>query len=91
MTTPTTRTFELQFPIAVRGGGTVTTLTARRPRVMDLRTFVKNVDKDAIDAITEVLSSLCEVDKQVIQMADVADFKVMREWFEDFFKSDEDA
>lgn len=90
MSDSNTKTFTLEFPVE-SGGATYKTFSARRPRVRDLRRFLKGVDGDSIEALMNVLSDLCEVPPKVIAEVDVVDFKAMREWFEDFFNETSNA
>ncbi|WP_316207381.1 phage tail assembly protein [Bradyrhizobium sp. SZCCHNR3118] len=80
-----TETFNLSEPFEYRGA-TYVEMKARRPKVRDLRNFIKNMEKDAIAAMEKVLADLCEVDEKVIAELDVADFAPMKKWFEDFLK-----
>jgi hypothetical protein len=80
-----TETFVLAQPFEYRGA-TYSEMKARRPKVRDLRTFVKNMEKDAIAAMEKVLADLCEVDEKVIAELDIEDFGPMKKWFEDFLK-----
>ena len=77
--------FNLSHPFEYRGA-TYVELKARRPKVRDLRNFVKNMEKDAIAAMEKVLADLFEVDEKVIAEVDVEDFGPMKKWFEDFLK-----
>jgi hypothetical protein len=60
------------------------TLTAREPRVRELRTFLKDVDRDAILAMEKVLANLCQVDEGVMESLSIKDFGTMKKWFEGF-------
>lgn len=77
--------FNLSHPFEYRGA-TYVEMKARRPKVRDLRNFIKNMEKDAIAAMEKVLADLCEVDEKVISEIDVEDFAPMKKWFEDFLK-----
>ncbi len=77
--------FNLKFPFEFRGTEYVE-FKARRPKVRDLREFIKNVDKDGIGAMEKVLSNLMEIDEKVIQEVDIEDFGPMKKWFEGFLK-----
>lgn len=82
--------FTLDYPFTFRGTE-YTKFEARRPKVRDLRTFIKNLDTDSVQAMEKVLSSLCEVDEPVIAEMDIADFNPMKKWFEAFLKPMLDA
>lgn len=77
--------FELSQPFEYKGA-TYTTMTARRPKVRDLRTFMKNLEKDNTTALEKVFVDLCEVDDKVIAEIDIEDFAPMKAWFEAFLK-----
>lgn len=81
----TQKIFDLKYPFEHRGQN-YAELKARRPRVHDLRTFMKDLDKDPIQAMQRVLGNLCEVDDQIIAQVDIEDFAPMKVWFEDFLK-----
>jgi hypothetical protein len=80
-----TEIFTLSQPFEYRGA-TYSEMKARRPKVRDLRNFIKGMEKDAIAAMEKVLSDLCEVDEKVISEMDIEDFAPMKKWFEDFLK-----
>jgi hypothetical protein len=84
-TTDSTTVFPLSYPFEYRGA-TYIEMKARRPKVRDLRAFIKNVDKDSVAAMEKVLADLCEVDEKIVAEIDVADFGPMKKWFEDFLK-----
>lgn len=81
----TEKVFELKFPFEHRGAS-YSTLKARRPRVRDLRNFIKNVDKDSVAAMEKVLADLMEIDEKIVSEIDVEDFAPMKQWFEGFLK-----
>ena len=81
----TAQTFNLNHPFEHRGA-TYVEFKARRPKVRDLRNFIKNVDKDGVAAMEKVLADLCEVDEKIIAEVDVEDFAPMKAWFEGFLK-----
>lgn len=85
MTKTEKTTFNLAHPFEYRGAEYIE-FNMRRPKVRDLREFIKNVDKDGIGAMEKVLADLSETDQKVIQEIDVADFAPMKKWFEDFLK-----
>jgi len=77
--------FNLAHPFEHRGANYIE-FKARRPKVRDLRTFIKNVDRDGVQAMEKVLADLCEVDEKIIAEVDVEDFAPMKAWFEAFLK-----
>ncbi|MCA1379375.1 phage tail assembly protein [Bradyrhizobium sp. BRP05] len=77
--------FNLTHPFEYRGASYVE-LKPRRPKVRDLRNFIKNMDKDGVGALEKVLADLCEVDEKVIAEIDIEDFAPMKAWFEGFLK-----
>lgn len=79
------KVFELSYPFEYRGTN-YTTFTARRPKVRDLRMFIKALEKDSVAAMESVIANLCEVDNLVIAEIDIEDFAPMKAWFEDFLK-----
>lgn len=89
MSDANTKTFELKYPFEFKNQK-FSTFTARRPKVRDLRKFVKTSNDDAILAIQEMLADLCETPREVMAEVDMVDFRAMREWFEDFFADTSD-
>lgn len=83
--TPNTKVFDLKFPFEYRGAK-YASFTARRPKVRDLRTFIKSVDADSIKAMEVLLAQLFEVVPEIVAEIDVEDFAPMKDWFEDFLK-----
>ena len=81
----TAKTFDLKYPFDFKGA-TYESFSARRPRVHDVRTFLKNLDKDPASAMEKVLSSLFEVDEPIVAMIDIADYAPMKKWFEEFLR-----
>ena len=77
--------FELKHPFDYRGA-TYLKVEMRRPKVRDLRSFSKNLDKDPTGAMERVIADLLELDVQVIAEFDVEDFAPMKNAFEDFLK-----
>lgn len=59
-------------------------LTAREPKVRDLRNFLKSVEGDPIYAIETTLANLCGVDEPVVADMSIKDFGIMKAWFEGF-------
>jgi hypothetical protein len=83
MATATEKVFDLKFPFEYRGANYIE-FKARRPKVRDLRNFIKNVDKDGIVAMEKVLADLMSIDTTVIAEIDIEDFGPMKQWFESF-------
>jgi len=83
MATVTEKIFNLTFPFEHRGASYVE-FKARRPKVRDLRNFIKNVEKEGMVAMEKVLADLMEIDTAVIAEIDVEDFGPMKQWFESF-------
>jgi hypothetical protein len=81
----TEKVFNLAHPFEYRGA-TYVEFKARRPKVRDLRGFIKNVEKDGVAAMEKVLADLCEVDDKIISEIDIEDFAPMKAWFEGFLK-----
>ena len=79
------KVFNLKFPFEHRGASYIE-FKARRPKVRDLRNFIKNVDKEGIVAMEKVLADLMEIDTAVIAEIDVEDFGPMKHWFESFLE-----
>jgi hypothetical protein len=79
------KTFTLKFPFEHRGT-TYSEVNARRPKVRDLRNFIKNVDKEGMQAMEKVLADLMEIDTAVIAEIDIEDFAPMKAWFESFLE-----
>jgi Phage tail assembly chaperone proteins, E, or 41 or 14 len=77
--------FNLAHPFEYRGAQYIE-FKARRPKVRDLRNFIKNVDKDSVAAMEKVLADLCEIDEKIIAEIDIEDFGPMKKWFEGFLK-----
>ncbi len=82
---PSSKVFELDRPFEYRGA-TYRSLTAREPKVRDLRVFLKNTERDSIAAMEKVLSDLTEVDEKIIAEMSIPDFAKMKKWFEGFLK-----
>ena len=81
----TDNVFNLNHPFEYRGASYVE-FKPRRPKVRDLRNFIKNVDKDGVGAMEKVLADLCEVDDKVIAEIDIEDFAPMKAWLGGFWK-----
>jgi hypothetical protein len=79
------KNFPLKFPFEHRGA-TYTEFNARRPKVRDIRTFIKNVEKDGMQAMEKALADLFEVDTLIIAEIDSEDFGPMKQWFETFLE-----
>lgn len=85
MATSSEQVFSLSHPFEFRGTSYIE-FKARRPKVRDLRNYIKNIEKDAIAAMEKVLADLVEVDEKVISEVDIEDFGPMKAWFEGFLK-----
>jgi len=81
----TAKVFTLVHPFDYKGA-TYNSFTARRPKVRDVRTFLKNLDRDATSAMEKALADLVECDEQIIAEIDIADYAPMKHWFEDFLR-----
>jgi hypothetical protein len=79
------KNFPLKHPFEYRAA-TYTEFNARRPKVRDIRTFIKNVEKDGMLAIEKALADLFEVDNLIIAEVDPEDFGPMKAWFEGFLE-----
>jgi len=79
------KNFPLKFPVEFRGA-TYSEFNARRPKVRDIRQFIKNVEKDGMIAMEKVLADLMEVDGTIIAEIDSEDFGPMKAWFEGFLE-----
>lgn len=77
--------FVLAHPFSYRGTE-YKEFTARRPKVRDLRGFIKDIDKDSVAAMEKVLSNLFEIQVEVVSEIDIEDFGPMKSWFEGFLK-----
>ena len=69
-TTVTEKVFNLQFPFEHRGANYIE-FKARRPKVRDLRNFIKNVEKEGMVAMEKVLADLMEIDTAVSATAPI--------------------
>ncbi|WP_029083400.1 phage tail assembly protein [Bradyrhizobium sp. th.b2] len=79
------KNFPLKFPFEFRGAN-YTEFNARRPKVRDIRNFIKGVEKDGMSAMEKVLADLFEVDNTIIAEIDSEDFAPMKAWFEHFLE-----
>lgn len=77
--------FEMKFPFEYRGK-TYIEFSMRRPKVRDLRNFLKAMEKDPSGALEKIVANLCEVDEPVIAEIDIEDFAPMKQWFSNFLK-----
>ena len=77
--------FKLTEPFEYRGVR-YESMTARRPKVKDLRKFLKDVDRDAIQAMENCLAGLCMLDEPIMAELGIEDFSIMKKWFESFLK-----
>lgn len=78
-------TFDLKYPFEHKGANYIE-FKARRPKVRDLRNFIKNADRDGVAAMEKVLADLMEIDEKIIAEIDIEDFGPMKKWFENFLK-----
>jgi hypothetical protein len=79
------KVFVLQYPFEFRGKE-YKEFTARRPKVLDVRKFIKGVDKDSVQAMENMLADLMQIDPLVVSQIDFEDFIPMKAWAEDFLK-----
>jgi len=77
--------FKLEFPFEFKGT-TYTEFTARRPKVRDVREFIKNLEKNASTAMEKAIANLVEIDEAVIADIDIEDYAPMKKYFEDFLQ-----
>lgn len=75
--------FDMVKPFDFRGQR-IDHLTAREPKVRDLRSFLRNAESDPILAVETVLADLTQVDNPVIADMSIKDFGIMKAWFEAF-------
>ena len=80
--------FDLKFPFEHKGA-TYEKITLRDPKVRDLRTFLRNMERDAVQAFEKVIADLSEIDEKIIQEMHILDFLPMKAWFEAFLKDEE--
>lgn len=78
-------TFELKKPFEYKGAK-YDTVSARRPKVKDVRNFIKNMERDSSTAVEKALVDLTELDDAVIAEIDIEDYAPMKKWFESFLK-----
>jgi hypothetical protein len=76
-------TYKLKFPFE-HAGVNYTEFSLRRPKVRDFRNFAKNIERDPITAMEEIISDLCEIDGNVIAEIDIEDWGPMKDFFEGF-------
>jgi hypothetical protein len=77
--------FELKYPFEHRGAN-MTQLEVRRPRVRDLKDFVKDSETSVVTAMRNVIANLSQVPPEVVQEIDLEDFGPIKSWFTDFLK-----
>ncbi|TXM68210.1 phage tail assembly protein [Methylobacterium sp. WL120] len=82
--------FDFEHPFDYRNA-TYDSIEFRRPRVRDLKSFVKNAETDAVGAMEKVLANLSDLDEKVIAEIDLEDFAPIKKWFEGFLKFISDA
>jgi len=83
------KTFELKHPFEHKGAS-YERITLREPKVRDLKSFLRNMDKgDSIAAFEKVIADLSELDEKIITELHIKDFVPIKTWFEDFLKDEE--
>lgn len=80
-----TKEFPLKYPVEYRGNK-IDLLTARRPKVRELRVFMKSVDRDSVGAMNNAIANLMDVDAPIIDELDFEDYGPIKKWFEGFLK-----
>jgi hypothetical protein len=88
--TATLKKFDLEHPFNYRNAE-YTAIEVRRPRVRDLKKFVKDAEGDAVGAMEKIIGQLSELDEKVIAEIDLEDFGPIKKWFEGFLKFISDA
>jgi hypothetical protein len=79
----TAKVFTLKFPFEYRGT-TYTVFQARRPKVKDIRKFIKSLEADPVLAMEQAIADLVEIEPEVIAEIDIEDFAPIKNWFEAF-------
>lgn len=79
------KVFEFKYPFEHRGAE-MKRLEVRRPRVRDLKDFVKDSETSTITALRNVIGNLSNVPPEVVQEIDLEDFGPIKTWFTDFLK-----
>jgi hypothetical protein len=83
--TATLQKFELAHPFEYRSKE-YTEIEVRRPKVRDLKTFVKDAEGNAVGAMEKIIGNLADLDEKVIAELDLEDFAPIKKWFEGFLK-----
>lgn len=73
---------KLQYPVKVNGLE-ISTLTLRRPRVRDMLAASKIKGTDA-DKEIRMFCNLCEVEPEVIESLDLADYSRLQQVYQSF-------
>lgn len=79
--------FQLQHPVTVNSTE-YTELSAREPKVKDLRLF-NNADKDPIGAMGKFIASICSIPPAVVDELNLVDFNTIQDWVQDFLPNRE--
>lgn len=79
------KVFEFKYPFEHRGAS-MERLEVRRPRVRDLKDFVKDSESSVVTAMRNVIGNLSNTPPEVIQEIDLEDFGPIKAWFTDFLK-----
>ncbi|WP_298952016.1 phage tail assembly protein [uncultured Methylobacterium sp.] len=80
------KSFDLQYPVASPDGGSVEKLDVRRPKLRDLKIFVKDAENDAVGAIERIIANLSDTPPKIIAEIDLEDFAPIKTWFTGFLK-----
>jgi hypothetical protein len=86
----TLQKFELAHPFEYRSKE-YTEIEVRRPKVRDLKIFVKEAEGNAVAAMEKIIGNLADLDEKVITEIDLEDFAPIKKWFEGFLKFISDA
>ncbi len=79
-----TTIFNLKYPVTVKGQ-TFSTLTARRPKVRDIKLVTgPKAANDPIGAQNDLLAALCETPVEVFDEMDLEDARQFGEFVESF-------
>lgn len=82
----TLKTFKFAYPFTGVDGQEYEKIEVRRPRVRDLKTFVKDAEKDAVGAIERSIANLSDTPPTIISDIDLEDFAPIKAWFTAFLK-----
>lgn len=89
----TLKIFNFEYPFE-HNGSTYDKLEVRRPKVRDLKNFVKDAENTqigSVGAIERQIASLSETPPAVIAEIDLEDFAPIKAWFTTFLKLISDA